>query len=333
MKTVLFFLFFCCSLLISNVNTQQCYVSAGDGDDMIGDGSSASPWNTFTPAFNANCTTIFVDLGTYDGPNNRGFSISYCVDITLWVGGPNSSNATEAVINLGGADRFVEIIGPADGSATHIDNMNYRNGDAISGGVIDITGCDLFVDDSTFRQSDSNSGPGGAIYAHSSSTIFVQLNNTVFEDNSAGSSNGGAVTIEGDMALFNQANLTTIDVDFINNNAYKGGAVFVDSRARAQFTSTTFEDNTANPASTFEGASGGAIYVQDDSLAETKDCEFFNNQVVGDGNHGGAVASDATSTQVHDASVFCNNVAEAGGGGVQAGGAVWGDSQELVQFS
>jgi fibro-slime domain-containing protein len=312
---------------------QQCYISSADGDDVMGNGTSTNPWATFTPAFAVSCPIINVDFGSYTSGDNRGFSINYCVDILRWDNGPNTLMAVEAIVNLNSMDRFIQINGPGNGSISHIDKVNFINGFKDNGGVISITGCDLHMTDLYIKDSEGaiSSGVkgGGAIYAHSSSTINVVLNNTLFENNIASNGDGGAIIIEGDTIEYNNANLTTYNTTFRNNEADRGGAVFVSNRARALFIDSIFEFNSATPNNN-TGSSGGAILGVTISLIETDGCKFINNTVTNDGNFGGAVATDTDSTQVHKDSLFCGNTAL---GSTSKGGAIHGDTFQLVQFS
>ena len=332
----IFILVFCCQLAHYVNGQQQCYIASADGDDVMGNGTQSNPWATFTPAFSNLCDVIYVDFGSYTSGDNRGFSIDYCVDILRWDNGPNSLAATEAIVNLNSMDRFIEINGPANGSAVHIDKVNFRNGFIDGGGgVIKITGCDLFMSDLYVKDSDTSliagSPGGGAIHAFSSSTIYVELNNTLFEGNTATSvtGNGGAILLQGDAVNFNEANLTAYNSTFRNNYAKRGGAIAIETRSRAIIIDSTFEDNIADPSSG-SGAAGGALYAGFMSLLETDSCIFTNNTALGDSNFGGAVATDLTSTQVHEDGLFCSNTAL---GSTSKGGAIHGDTFEFVQFS
>lgn len=315
-----------------NACQRDCYISNWYGDDVQGNGTDIEPWKTFAMAIQNNCTTILVDPGVYDGPENRNLNVSYCIDIVKWEEG--FYGIGDVVIDLQRSGRFLSMTGKSDGSISYMDSITYKNGETPDrGGVLKVTKCDLII--STCSFSDSSSGQdGGAIAAFSSSIINIIIVNSSFIGNVAtGFSKGGAISLVGDPSLFFQSDLITIDVLFFNNTAYSGGAVWIDRRAVANFYNSEFDSNRASPllGGPFP-IGGGAIFVEDLSFIETVNSTFSNNTAgIAFLSNGGAILSDITSTQLHRGSTFCSN--SAFGSGSQSGGAIWGYDYQLIQFS
>ncbi len=135
-----------------------------------------------------------------------------------------------------------------DGSYGNVINSNFTNNNAtLGGGAIYSTGASPSITLSKFEYN--NASEGGAIYF--SGTPNGIITNSTFNHNNA-TSNGGALYVSG--TLF-----TLIDVNFTNDNASYGGALYLDVGAYINHCLFDHESATVD---------GGAIYLNTVSVTD-----------------------------------------------------------------
>uniref|UniRef100_UPI00388F1083 Ig-like domain repeat protein n=1 Tax=Methanobrevibacter sp. TaxID=66852 RepID=UPI00388F1083 len=181
------------------------------------------------------------------------------------------------------------------------------------GAIINYRGANLYIDSSRFVANTANGKDGGAIRYSGTTTIT----NSEFYENKA--EYGAAIgfgqfvdlTIKGSIFANNTAvqeggavkarYFTIDDVDFINNTAARGGALYSRSNV-ATLQNSRFTNNTAS-------IYGGALYVNEEvnSLSVSNN-DFIDNNA----NEGGAVYSNSKSVTTTNSN-FYNNSANSGG--------------------
>eukprot|EP00298_Acanthocystis_sp_HF-20_P013461 c20364_g1_i1.p1 GENE.c20364_g1_i1~~c20364_g1_i1.p1 ORF type:complete len:533 (-),score=238.89 c20364_g1_i1:119-1717(-) len=159
----------------------------------------------------------------------------------------------------------------------------------------------IFLEDGTFacdncRFSENSAlEHGGAIYAVRATLRF---SNTNFTGNAALQGGGGAIFFTN-----TSGNSYIVNAKFRENQAIRGGAVFVGGQSKPQFVNCTFAQNRAKHI-------GGALLMADTSNVGIKRASFFSNEAL---KYGGAIAVTGESSLAGGLSFFHHNKAEAGG--------------------
>ena len=166
---------------------------------------------------------------------------------------------------------------------------------------------DLTIEDSTFK-SNYAEGKGGAIYTLYSAYITDCLFNSNSADGGIGENRGGAIFAEKDISIY---------YSIFNSNyaVTDGGAIYSIQNLYAQ--SCTFDSNRAVGSSL--KCYGGAIRAEYVVLTR---CNFTKNYSE---NHGGAIFTDTTPSEIKDCK-FIDNKAD------EDGGAVYINDENTVTF-
>ena len=137
--------------------------------------------------------------------------------------------------------------------------------------------CEVTIDNCDFN-SNHATDDGGAIY--SKGTLKWGENPSKFIDNSVDTDN----TIQANKggAIYAETIENTVKGTFINNRAWYGGAIYVNSKGHVNIESSKFEGNTAKKSSGSSGC-GAAIYMDSSSALLTLRYNIFiNNQAYDD---------------------------------------------------
>ena len=176
------------------------------------------------------------------------------VDKPIWVFGGTVLNVTGVGLNAemdgNGTTRLLTVVD----ASLHISSMKISNGNATGGGAIAAAG----------------------------STLIVK--HTVFAGNVASKDGGAIFALEGSLVLFDGT------IEFFDNNASSGGAMYIAALSNASWAGGT----------TFIGNVGGALSVRKGSMASWEAEVTFSGQT-GDaalGVHGGSVVRWARESTI-----------------------------------
>ncbi len=242
--------------------------------------------------------------GGFDGTETTLSQRDYETNVTILSGeigdtSTTTDNSYHVVISVDDSliDGFTITGGYADGA----DGEPYNK---YGGGMLNFTagfrdipmidygiGCDVIVSNCIF--SDNYAQTGGATYTFHGGN--PEYNNCTFVNNTA-KYGGATADVAGTNAIYT-------DCDFISNYAsYKGGAVFTDYGAMAQFYNCNFQDNES-------GTAGGAIYVLDRASQEiNNEMDFYLIDETW------SVSTDIYSTVYLEGCTLTGNIAGSNGG-------------------
>jgi predicted outer membrane repeat protein len=175
----------------------------------------------------------------------------------------------------------------ASGNKLEFENVTFKNNTAKSsatanGGVIYLTtsgtliGRDVAFVGNSVVSNRTNSGYGGAIYAHTASTVY--LTNANFDGNSASGIGGGAIYVQASSLVINGGTFANNIVTGAGNgtsNSSNGGAIYVNACV-AEFTDVVFTSNTTNTTGKGTQGRGGAIYVGGGTITYTVTSDITN---------------------------------------------------------
>lgn len=153
---------------------------------------------------------------------------------------------------------------------------------AVGDGAAIYTLSDLIVGDSTFARNVSETGIGGAIYTFG---LDIQLKNTSFTENRAVW--GGALFVD------ELQDVTILRNQFWGNRAESGGAIYLSdtplggAAGTVAISDSIFRENIATDG-TSQNIGGGAIAAVTSDL-HLDNCQFKDNQALGDDGYGGAL--------------------------------------------
>ncbi|CAM9749701.1 unnamed protein product [Ectocarpus sp. 4 AP-2014] len=279
-------------------------------------------WHGDGTLFLNNSGLFIRDIGI--GYAARGGAIAAIDTALSWVG-----DGTQFTSNF--ADGDGGAIWAAGGSSVSWtgDGTNFSFNDASGGGAVaaDDGTSVSWIGDGTLFVSNSASVYGGAISVKNASTLswIGGANGTKFFSNHASSSGGGLYAIDASTSVvwdgpttwrkntadYSGGALYLVSISpsstpyigglFIENYAGVGGAVFMSSCLRVNFTDFVFESNWAS-------GTGGAVVMHTSSFSSFNRCSFFNNT----GENGGAV-STMLGVEEFSACNFKYNSAENGG--------------------
>ncbi len=160
--------------------------------------------------------------------------------------------------------------------------------------------------------SATKASSGGSILVTNQSNLTVD---TVKIINSVagnpGFSSGGAIYVEGDTGFYGPSSLTTLNSQYENNQAYYGGAIFLDTAGIGNPSTTIYSENNEYINNT-AGGDGGGIYASNSSVLDIIKDRFDNNSAY----VGGAIYGDYTDSSDISDSLFENNQADMLGGAI-----------------
>lgn len=203
-----------------------------------------------------------------------------------------------------------------------IDNCIFENNTAGEAGAIQSWGL-LIIKNSIFRNNSATSAYAGAVQNSGYGSLIID--NSTFINNRA---NTYAGAIYADSSNYPGSNTTITNSKFIENDANRGGAIFLNI-APAYIINCSFIGNKAIDKGTGYIASGGAIYDHSANLV-LKNSEFINNTAEA---NGGALELANTYTTIYsgdnvtteidwfviDNCTLINNTAGVDGGAIFAG--------------
>jgi predicted outer membrane repeat protein len=209
-------------------------------------------------------------------------------------------------------------------TALQIEDSSFERVDADDGACLYADGVDIDITGTTFDACTSTDGYSGGIYAEYSSLSIAEssfsacsgtdgaavtaydaeglaISDTLFADNTSAGSGGGLSFVMVDDAV---AALT--DVEFTDNTAQRGGAVF--GEGAMTLDGGDFDGNSAS-------ATGGALYLDGGELQQVTNSSFTNHTAT----RGAALFVDETSMAL-SLSTLADNVATSEGGGIYISG-------------
>ena len=270
------------------------------------------------------------DLRTVERLEDRTLLTTIIVDTTDDVVAADGNISLREALEAANTDNAVNEA-PAGNGADEI-----LFAPALEGQTITLNGTELLIDDSVTISGevtiDANEQSRifniqgfGAPNAVSRAAGTVDLEHLTLINGNA--DQGGAVGLFGVTVFFN-------GVDFSNNQAETGGAVFADAFSSVNVFDSTFNQNTATVTGAGTADSGAIALLS--SSAEINESRFDGNSAVGDQNNGrgGAIYQGGGGGSFLDvlASTFSNNSASI----LQAsgkGGALWVDQEWSVENS
>ncbi|MEO1260425.1 MAG: right-handed parallel beta-helix repeat-containing protein [Bacteroidota bacterium] len=246
-----------------------------------------------------NCTFSFNTNITGPGGAIWNFA-STNVNITNSTFSDNRANNSGAIYYSGG-----DLMNADDVDNFVLTNCTFSDNQATSGigGAFRNSRGSYTLDGCTFLNN-SSTGSGGHIRNDTDGDEVV-YKNCRFEGGSSGGW-GGAHTCYG------EGTYTVTDCEYINNSCSNlGGAV----NSGLNATSVNFDNCTFSGNSSLT-ASGGALFIQNDSLATdltVTNCDFENNMA---SNGGGAIGVDESQSTVVENCNFLFNIAGGFGGAI-----------------
>jgi hypothetical protein len=181
----------------------------------------------------------------------------------------------------------------------HIESCVLSDNTAISqGGSVATHHADMHVGQSQFSQNSCSDNIGGAIACALHEVGSLSVTDSTFDGNWAKEA-GGAIETHANGAFVSVHNSM-----FSGNISSNGGAI---SSHEAPFTcsGSTFESNQATVQTTSQSGDGGAMWLQDTTIAALTDNSFLSNE----GTSGGALMLHAVEQAAVEDCAFANNIA------------------------
>lgn len=306
--------------------------NGADGDTGTGNGTTATTatpivgcdavadWDTLTKCLTGGTSGLVRITGTITVPEEK--TVTPTADITLTA----ATNGASAFRATGKGGAFL-VIGDGN-NHTHTLTIGSQVGDdsfVYSGGnrnmVYVYAKSSLFINGGTFKGIDvSGTGANGAIVYNAGTTT---IKGGTFENNTSVSGGAiystGSLTVQGKTAFIN--NRATADPRFLNKFNVGGGAIWAKGNLRVKSDGTNSPTFTGNQALVQvpgqngllgKGGAGGAIFLDEYSLAYLTGGDFTNNL---SGYLGGAVyTEDKSTTYVGKAVAYGNKAGHFGGG-------------------
>ncbi|PCJ95295.1 MAG: hypothetical protein COA50_08770 [Flavobacteriaceae bacterium] len=239
------------------------YVNSSTGDDTTGDGTSVTPFKTFTKGYTSASSGDTLDLtGTFtwtDADETGDTAVSgYTLSKNLTIQGQGSgSTIIQAHSLANSADRKVLSIGSSqtvvikDLTIRHGNLSGYVRGAGVSmgySGNLTMTNCIIEKNYIYVPISDTRYFGGGGISVWSLSTGSLTLDKCQVQNNSStGISGGAGGGIHISMGDTNSGEVNITNSTFSNNTAYYGAAISGRS-PRIKITNTTISGNTGGTA-------------------------------------------------------------------------------------
>ena len=181
----------------------------------------------------------------------------------------------------------------------HIESCVLSDNTAISqGGSVATHHADMHVGQSQFSQNSCSDNIGGAIACSLHEVGSLSVTDSTFDGNWAKEA-GGAIETHANGAFVSVHNSM-----FSGNISSNGGAI---SSHEAPFTcsGSTFESNQATVQTTSQSGDGGAMWLQDTTVAALTNNSFLSNE----GTSGGALMLHAVEQATVEDCAFANNIA------------------------
>ena len=283
-------------------------------NDVINVGHRYMPAEPYSINKTITITSLTDKPVTFIGNHSRIFSVDIGSNLTLKnLILANSSTLSSSV-------SYASAVYVQFRSNLTVINCTLENNIASSAGAIESWG-GLTIINSTFRNNTATQSYAGAIFKDGDYGLTII--NSTFEANSANTYAGALYSMG-----YSYGNTTIINSKFINNNANRGGAIFI-TGAPVDITGSSFIGNKAIDKDTGYSVSGGAIYDHSAPLTITNS-EFINNTA---DENGGALELGNTVTTIYSTSgevttidwtviknsTFDNNYARKEGGAIYNG--------------
>ncbi|MBN1295855.1 right-handed parallel beta-helix repeat-containing protein [bacterium] len=201
------------------------------------------------------------------------------------------------------------------------------------GGAVMCWAASPWIHGCTFRNNQVVETPqtalclGGAIWASASAPVIVDclfesnsavtagavgwwnrstpvVENCVFVNNVADAAGGGVCHIYNESSI-PETESWVRDCRFTGNRADTGGAIMITRNNRVVLSNCVFENNSA-------WRTGSAVAVESSSMVNLHHCTAAFNRIDGDGDAGGCIAIDATSSMVMEHSIIVFNAGSFG---------------------
>ena len=306
-KLVLFVIFIMLMAMSTSLMAQTTiYVNYSTGNDATGDGSSGSPYKTFTKGYTEAVNGDILDLtGTFtwanadESPGLNGFNIEK--DITI-----QGQGADQTIIQADSASeddngRIFCMYSTSHPTVT-IKDLTLRNGSAydeedFNGGAIDISGSSTSVTiKNCYIHSNKTSeeygeeyvaGYGGAISVINA-TLTIEnstiASNTCYGDDE-GSGGGGAIFVDGSSSTIEITNSTICD----NESLYDvGGGGLLIWDGNTTITNSTIFSNYSDAYGCGILIDGGTLTIKNTILAgndDDDDYSYSNGTLTDNGNN------------------------------------------------
>ncbi|MDR1963836.1 MAG: autotransporter-associated beta strand repeat-containing protein [Planctomycetaceae bacterium] len=258
-----------------------------------------------------NKETSFIDLKNVqfdqnDAENGSGGAIY--LDATGYAAGLPDDNY-QLTLDVSGT-KFLTNAAQQDGGAIYAKTNTIVNVKTLDNGLAwTVFGvADAKVDEDEITDGNKAERNGGAIYINGEqnqkATSQLDVDGAVFEYNIAGE-NGGAVYLRyADAEIANAAFTGNIATRF-------GGGIYYENEngKELKIKNVQFSENQAT--------SGGAVYLVNPTTLNISDTNFSNNQVSGNGDGGAIYFNSGNSTLDITGTTFQNNTATGSGGAVR----------------
>jgi len=252
------FLFLCLGVLffVNNVQAATIYSNSSTGNDTTGDGTSGTPYKTFTKAYTESTAGDTIDLTgtfTWSDADETGDSSTYetgylgfeiTKDLTIQGHGADQT-IIQSASTAYGSPRIFAI---RENASTTIRNLTIRNGYASSAGSYSTGGCiyagsgtNLTIDkaDLYHCQTWANSGNGGIIAAYSTTTI---MNSSIHNGDVGYSGYGGGIYFSATGKIMNITNSTVYSNG--GSGLSNGGGIYINA-GTVNLTNSTIAGHTA----------------------------------------------------------------------------------------
>lgn len=203
-------------------------------------------------------------------------------------------------LNGNGVDGVLE----ANGKTVSLTNLTVKGFANKDKGILYAENANIFATDAVFTDNAAAIRFKSNETAANKLTLRAENSDVVFSQNGLSALNvrGGAVFMDG-----GELTATANDgkrIDFSNNTAHQGGALYIENVATAALANALFKSNEA----TLNNGYGGAIYAASAVLTMDR-TDFVNNKA---SQSGGAVYADRSVLEV-DHAEFSGNTATVGG--------------------
>jgi predicted outer membrane repeat protein len=252
-----------------------------------------------TPGGDNTITLQQGEIGFFPNEFNNAY-----INITGVAPAPGAEPAV--TIDANNLSRVFSLSGIEPGTM-EIHHLNLINGNADDGGLIYLSGAghDLTVNNVNLSNSTATDG-GGAIYVGPNTSLTMTdteiFNNTaVYDDGGPVYTPGGGIYIDSNSAGVSITSTGVYTDGIYENTASDGGAIYIqDTASPVVIDGIDFTDNTAYY--------GGAIFGGGSSL-EISNSTFQGN----DGGEGGAIYSDFDSLDISESDFILNTSSTSGG--------------------
>jgi methionine-rich copper-binding protein CopC len=259
------------------------YCNYTSGNDTTGDGSSPTPYKSFTKCYTTSNPGDTINLtGTFDWTNadetGDAITTGYTIDQDITITGQNADQTfIQAESSYSSADRRVFNITANNVTFNNI-AIRFGNVGANGGCILGSTTSTITLNYVELYSCRTSNGNGGGFYNQYISTI---TGSTIYSNYATGSLSGGGVAsynIDGTNTL-TITNSTFYDNELTNETWNAGGAIHIRT-GTAIITNSTITGNTA--------PSNGGVYVY--NVGGALPTVYLKNNIITDNN--GATGND-----------------------------------------